>query len=291
VKVCLDCGSRYDSPDWICPSCHAVPTRRDGFPVFGVSADDTGVATRDAPYLDSQIRTAETRHFWFGARLRLVQWMVHRYFPAARQLLDLGCGTGFVLEGLRRGAPSLALAGCDTRIETLAIARHRLPDVPFFAADVATLPFESEFDLVTALDVLEHIDDDAGALEALLKVIRPGGGLLLTVPQHPWLWSAVDEFSCHRRRYISADLERKITAAGFEIVRCTSCFAVTLPLLAFSRLLHRPRQAFDPAAELQLPAAVNRILGILLAGEGRLIKAGAWLPFGSSLIAVARRPS
>ncbi len=288
MKVCQACGSRYDAADWTCPSCRAVPIYRDGFPVFAPLHGGDGT-TRDAAYLDSSIQMAEARHFWFHARLRLVEWTVRHYFPGARRLLDLGCGTGFVLEGLRRAAPSMALAGCDTRLETLAIARRRLEDVLLFAADVAALPYEAEFDVVTALDVLEHIDGDRAALDALLNVIKPGGGLIVTVPQHPWLWSEVDDFSCHRRRYVRDDLERKVRATGFEILRCTSLFAVTLPLLAVSRLRRR-RRVFDPAAELHVPAAINSALGALLALERRLIKAGASLPFGSSLMLIARRP-
>ena len=287
MKACLACGYRYDARDWTCPSCHAVPVNRGGILVFGFAAD--GGACRDAAYLDTQIQMAEVRHFWFLARLRLVQWMLRRYFPSARQLLDVGCGTGFVLEGLRRTAPSLALAGCDVRLETLAIARQKLRDVVLFAADTTALPYESEFDVVTALDVLEHIDDDGAALGALLNVIKPGGGLILTVPQHPWLWSEVDDFSCHRRRYVRLDLETKVAAAGFDILRCTSFFAVTLPLLAASRLRRRRGRVFDPSAELQIPTAVNGILRALLGFEGRLIKLGASLPFGSSLILIARR--
>lgn len=244
-------------------------------------------AVRDATYLDTHIRTAEARHFWFRARLRLVQWALRRYFPAAGRLLDVGCGTGFVLEGVRRRAPSLALAGCDLRVETLEIARQNVPDALLFAADMTRLPFASEFDVVTALDVLEHVDDDIAAFEGLLKAIKPGGGLILTVPQHPWLWSPVDDFSCHRRRYTRAGLEEKARTAGFDIVRCTSLFAVTLPMLAVSRF--RRRRAFDPAAELQIPIALNTVLGAVLGVEGALVRWGASLPFGSSLMLIARR--
>jgi SAM-dependent methyltransferase len=253
------------------------------------ASDSPPSRRKDAKYLDADIQAAETRHFWFRCRRGLVLWMLRRYFPAARRVLDMGCGTGFVLEGLRDTDPSLVLAGCDARIETLAIARQALPGVFLCAADVEALPFDAQFDLVTALDVLEHIDDDAGALAALRRVIRPGGGLILTVPQHPWLWSEVDDFSRHRRRYVRADLESKAKAAGFDILRCTSLFAVTLPLVAASRL--RARRKFDPAAELRIPSALNGTLVAVSWLEGLLIKAGTSLPFGSSLMLVARRPT
>lgn len=264
-----------------------MPAARDGILMFGATA--RGETADDATYLDAEIRAAETRHFWFRGRLQLVVWMLRRYFPAAQRLLDVGCGTGFVLEGIWRRDPALRLAGCDIRLATLVEARRQLPDITFFAADVFAIPYESEFDVVVALDVLEHIDDDRAALCALRNVIKPGGGLILTVPQHPWLWSQVDDFSCHRRRYVRLDLESKMTDAGFELVRRTSLFALTMPLVVASRLVARP-SAFDPAAELKVPAVLNTGLAALVGLERLLVRMGGTIPFGSSLVVVGRRP-
>ncbi len=140
MRVCLTCGTRYAATGWTCPCCHAAPVNREGIPLFGLIAD--GLNPTDAAYLDQHIRDAESRHFWFRARLRLVQAMLRRYFPEARSLLDVGCGTGFVLEGLTRSDPTLILAGCDVRIDALAFARQQLPNVLFFAADTAPIPYE-----------------------------------------------------------------------------------------------------------------------------------------------------
>lgn len=255
--------------------------------MFGAAA--TGRTPADATYLDAEIRAAEARHFWFRGRLELVLWMLRRYFPTAQRLLDVGCGTGFVLEGIRRRDPSLELAGADLRLTTLTEARRQMPRVSFLAADAFALPYDAEFDVVVALDVLEHIDDDRAALRALKNVVKPGGGVILTVPQHPWLWSEVDDFSCHRRRYQRSDLESKCADAGFEILRRTSLFAVTLPLVVASRFFRRP-QAFDPAAELTVPTMVNVGLAMLVGCERLLIRMGGSLPFGSSLVVVGRRP-
>ncbi len=287
MKICLACGYRYDGVDWRCPSCEEMPIDRDGIPMFGAAG--RGEPTSDATYLDAEIRAAEARHFWFLGRLQLVLWMLRRYFPTAQRLLDVGCGTGFVLEGIRRRYPALDLAGSDVRLTTLVEARRQMPGISFFAADAFALPYESEFDVVVALDVLEHIDDDRAALRALKNVIKPGGGVILTVPQHPWLWSEVDDFSCHRRRYVRSDLEGKVTDAGFEILRRTSLFALTLPLVIASRLVRRPA-AFDPAAELKVPTLLNIGLARLVALERLLVWMGGSVPFGSSLVVVGRRP-
>jgi len=287
VKVCLSCGYRHDAADWCCPSCHEIPVDRDGILMFGAPA--RGESPADATYLDADILAAEARHFWFDGRIQVLLWLLRRYFPTARTLLDMGCGTGSVLEAIRRNHPSIVLAGCDVRFTTLSAARQRANDIRFFAADTFALPYESEFDVVVALDVLEHIDDDRAALVALRNVLKPGGGLILTVPQHPWLWSQVDDFSCHRRRYVRADLEAKIREAGFELLRVTSMFALTLPLVVLSRLPRR-NEAFDPAAELRIPAPVNTALSLVVSLERMLLRMGASLPIGSSLVAVGYRP-
>ena len=255
--------------------------------MFGASAQ--GELPHDAAYLDAEIRTAEARHFWFIGRLQLVLWMLRRYFPKAQTLLDVGCGTGYVLGGIHGSCPSIILTGCDVRLTTLFEARRQMPDIQFFVADAFAVPYESEFDVVVALDVLEHIDDDRAALRALRNVVKPGGGLILTVPQHPWLWSEVDEFSCHRRRYGRFDLESKMTGAGLEILRRTSLFALTLPLVLGSRFFRRGER-YDPAAELRLPTVVNTGLATLVSLERLLIRMGGSVPFGSSLTVVGRRP-
>jgi len=255
--------------------------------MFGAAA--RGEQPTDATYLDAEIRAAEARHFWFAGRLQLLLWMLRRYFPTAQRLLDLGCGTGFVLEAIHHRHPRLVLTGCDVRLTTLLHAHRQMPDIRFLAADIFALPYESEFDVVVALDVLEHIDDDRAALAAIRNVIKPGGGLIVTVPQHPWLWSEVDDFSCHRRRYVRSDLESKIMDAGFDILRRTSLFAITLPLVMTSRFLRRAK-AFDPAAELTVPRVLNTGLARLVALERLLVRMGGSVPFGSSLAVAARRP-
>jgi SAM-dependent methyltransferase len=287
VKRCLGCDRQFSAATWTCASCGTGPEIRDGIPIFLRFSD--GDAAGDAAYLIPEIQAAEARHFWFRQRLRLVQWAMRTYFSDARRALDVGCGTGFVLGGLRHSFPALSLVGCDRRIETIVAAREAVAGVEFFVADTTSLPFASEFDVVTVLDVLEHIDDDADALCALRAVLKPGGGLIITVPQHPRLWSDIDDFSCHRRRYTRADLTAKVRQAGFTVVRSTSFFSVTLPLLIASRALRRRRQ-LDPVAEFRLPTAVNSALAALVAGERWLIERGLAWPVGGSLLLIARRP-
>jgi SAM-dependent methyltransferase len=242
----------------------------------------------DADYLLDDIVAAEPWHFWFRARRRLVLWALRWYFPRLRSLLDVGCGTGFVLDGLRRAFPDLMLAGCDVRLDVVCRARQRLHNVRLFQGDVLRLPVRPHLDAITALDVIEHLDDDEEALAEMFRALNPGGGLLITVPQHQWLWSVVDEFSRHRRRYSRADVLAKMQAAGFRVLRCTSFFSSILPLLALRRF--QTRGQFDAAAELRMPRTLNAAVAMLLQPEWLLIRTGVSLPMGGSLLIVAERP-
>jgi SAM-dependent methyltransferase len=169
----------------------------------------------------------------------------------------------------------------------LDYAHRRLPNVALVQMDARAIPFDAEFDIIGAFDVLEHVDDDAAVLRQMYAAVVAGGGVVITVPQHPSLWSAVDDFSHHRRRYTRSELTAKLEAVGFRIVRVTSFVSVLLPLLLVSR---RSRQPLDPERELRVANPINRVLSALLTCERFVISAGVSLPAGGSLLAVAMRP-
>jgi hypothetical protein len=141
--------------------------------------------------------------------------------------------------------------------------------------------------VIGAFDVLEHIDDDEGVLEQLAIASKPGGGILLTVPQHPWLWSASDEYGEHKRRYRRGELVAKVTAAGFEVRRVTSFVSLLLPAMALMRMFAHVRRP-DPSSELRATRA-DRVLERVLDVERALIARGHDLPLGGSLLMVAKR--
>src|SRR5262249_486952 len=157
--------------------------------------------SEDAEYEYSDLANAEARHFWFVARADLIGWAVRRYFPTAVSLLDVGCGTGGIVYGLRRSVPALNLVAGDVKLSGLRLAKARLPEQEFVQFDIRSVPYECEFSITGAFDVLEHLDDDTAALLQMYKATQPRGGLVVTVPQHERLWSAVDTISRHRRRY------------------------------------------------------------------------------------------
>ncbi|MGH8061444.1 MAG: hypothetical protein ACREO7_05465, partial [Pseudoxanthomonas sp.] len=121
--------------------------------------------------------------------------------------------------------------------------------------------------------------------------LRPEGGLLVTVPQHPFLWSSQDEAARHVRRYRSGELEEKIRGAGFEVLRSTSFMTLLLPAMLGSRLFNRMSESArrDPLRELRIGTLANRIGDLLMRGDRALVSAGFDLPFGGSRIIAARK--
>ncbi len=237
-----------------------------------------------------QLAALEAGHFWFRSRNRLVCWALRRYFPAMRTFLEVGCGTGFVLSGIRREFQELRLCGSEVFSDGLVFAGQRLPGVALFQMDARRIPFEDEFDVIGAFDVLEHVDDDAEVLQQMFQAVTPGGGIVLTVPQHRWLWSAVDDYSFHKRRYAREALLEKIQRAGFQVLRVTSFVFLLLPMLLLSRLWRVGSSAgSDPLAEYNIPSWANAVFESALDLERCLIATGVSLPAGGSLLVVAKR--
>jgi len=236
----------------------------------------------------SNFATMEERHFWFRSRNQLLVWALERHFPKAQSFLDIGCRTGFVLSAINRKLPSLHLYGSELRGEDLAHVSRQLQQAEFFQMDARRISFENRFDVIGAFDVLEHIREDELALSQMHRAVKTGGGLILTVPQHPRLWSRIDELSHHFRRYSAAELKVKAERAGFETVLTTSFCSLLLPFFIISRF----RKSLDHeklAGEFKLNSAVNSAFEAVLGVERRVIQAGFCFPIGSSLLLVARK--
>lgn len=228
--------------------------------------------------------------FWFLARNALISWAAQTYFGSTRYIHEFGCGTGFVLEALRRTFPSARLSGSEVLVQGLAFAAERVPDAELYQVDATRIPFSSEFDLVGAFDVLEHIADDRAALGQMFQALVPGGGLLITVPQHPALWSRQDELAHHERRYLARDLIAKVRGAGFKVLRTTSFVSILLPAMLAARRFAELRGDRDGVRAVAQPALVGRALGAIMDLERMSIRRGASLPIGGSRLVVARRP-
>jgi len=157
--------------------------------------------------------------------------------------------------------------------------------------DARCIPFENEFDVIGAFDVLEHIKEDEQVLAQMCISLKPKGLMLLTVPQHSWLWSSTDEYACHERRYAASDLHQKIELAGFRVIRSTSFITTLLPAMMISRFFLRKvsDKKFDATAELKISPWLNALFSRLLGAELALIKRGFNFPVGGSRLVVARK--
>jgi SAM-dependent methyltransferase len=260
----------------------------EGFPAF---APEIAHATEgfDAA-LFAELARLEARNFWFRSRNHLIAWALRRYFPHARSLLEIGCGTGFVMAGIARALPGIRIAASEARVAGLAFAAQRVPGAQLMQMDAGAIPFAAEFEVVAACDVIEHIEDDRAVLNEMHRAVLPGGGILVTVPQHPWLWSEFDVRARHVRRYTVRELREKVLEAGFEIMRLTSFVSLLLPLMMLSRLRRRaPDPDYDALAELRIADWLNATFAAVLACERALIRAGLDFPAGGSLLVVARR--
>jgi SAM-dependent methyltransferase len=232
----------------------------------------------------------EETHWWFAGRRRIISGFVEHICSTLEKrpphILDVGCGTGANLELLACYGEA---EGVDVSPEALAFCRERgLQNVR--QGEAEHLPYaDASFDLVTGLDVVEHLDDDAAGLREMRRVLRPGGRALLFVPAFMFLWGVQDDISHHRRRYTLKELTETVSAAGLEVERATYANITFFFPVLFGRLLMR-LTGFRPASENNLTVGfLNRPLGSILGAEQLLLRRFG-LPFGVSAICVARRP-
>ena len=286
MKLCIKCGRALEEHGWRCPFCQHAPQEIDGHLAFAPELAEHNEGFEVEHF--GKLVELEAGNFWFRSRNRLIIWALRKYFPEARSCLEIGCGTGFVLSGIRQALPELSLSASEIFSEGLSFAAERLPGVELFQMDARRIPFREEFNVIGAFDVLEHIREDEEVLSQMYQAVCKGGGILVTVPHHPFLWSAVDTCARHVRRYKTRELRTKIERAGFEIIRITSFVSLLLPMLIISRFRMRP--GTEPNnSEVNPAALVNTTLERILDLERMSIRAGLSLPAGGSLLAVARR--
>jgi SAM-dependent methyltransferase len=288
MKVCLGCEKKFSTEGWICPACGYAPAQLNKIDAHAPEFSSGGGGFKSEYF--SELARLEGLNFWFQARNELILWALGRFKPKAKNFLEVGCGTGFVLSGIAELNPSMSLSGSEIFLAGLSHAVERVPRAKFIQMDARQVPFVDEFDAIGAFDVLEHINEDTIVLAQLHKALRPKGVLLLTVPQHPNLWSAADEYACHLRRYTCPEIEGKVRDAGFEILKSTSFVTLLFPLMKLSRVLqNKDKKVFNPTDELKINPLLNKIFYFLMILEFAGIKLGVNYPFGGSRMIVARK--
>ena len=231
---------------------------------------------------------AESGHWWFRSRNRILLWVLKKYVNRFENFLEVGCGTGFVLQAIQEHYPKAVLHGSDYFEQGLVHARKRMPSVNLSQLDVRNMNEEEHYDVIGAFDVIEHINEDELVLANLSRALKSGGTLLVTVPQHRWLWSAVDERACHVRRYTRSELVGKVTQCGLMVDYVTSFVSLLVPLMWLSRLRANNKN-IEPIDELHISSLLNRLLEIIMFIELGMLKIGIKLPFGGSLLLLARK--
>lgn len=232
----------------------------------------------------STLQELSEAHFWFAGRQALVRKVLDRHLdgPVARAL-DVGCGPGHWLATWRSYAHEVC--GIDP-FAHVAASRTLEPGIRLLHGHASALPVgDQSTDLLVALDVLEHIDDLA-ALRDMHRALKPGGVLLVTVPAFAWLWSYRDADAGHLRRYSRATLCAALAQSGFEVAHLQYYQGLLFPAVMASRFLGRRTSRLRDTEDRPAPW-LNRVLRAVNLLE---VQSGLRLPFGSSLLTLARKP-
>lgn len=230
----------------------------------------------------------EDSYWWFVGRHELALGFMREAFPSRSDLtvLDIGCGTGAMSKKL---TPWGRVVSADYSSLALSYSRRRGLD-RLCVSDAMRLPFQSAtFDVVFALDVLEHVKDDEAALCEIQRVVKPGGLVMATVPAYQSLWSSHDVALMHYRRYVAHQVAERVTRAHLRVRRLSYAMTLLFPIVwVFRRLLDRRRG--EPKASLvNVPGFANSLLIHLLGIENALIR-HVRLPFGVTVFCMAERP-
>ena len=228
----------------------------------------------------------EDQHWWFVSRQRIIFDLLNRQLklsPRAK-VLDVGCGTGAVLAGL---SARYEAYGTDTSELAIEYCRQRGLD-NVYCCPVEGFPLEHlRFDLVTLLDVIEHVDDDVQMLRNASDRLASGGRVLVTVPAYQFLWGPHDVASHHRRRYTRSRLKTALDNSGLIVEKISYMNSILFPVAVVERLL--TRRAEEGGSTLKIPSKpLNSVLSSVFAFERHLIRMTS-LPFGLSLVAIARK--
>ncbi|MGI8408846.1 MAG: methyltransferase domain-containing protein [Pyrinomonadaceae bacterium] len=233
---------------------------------------------------------AEGSHWWFVGRRAILESFLKQIIQSPQskvqspKILDVGCGTGANLEMLAQFGEA---EGVDVSDDALEFCRQKGLKAQKGLAEA--LPFDDEsYNIVTALDVIEHLDDDIAGLKEMFRILRPGGKTLIFVPAFMWLWGVQDDISNHRIRYTKKQIIERLEAAGFEIERATYAnWTFFIPILAGRKLMKITGIKPESENNVNVPA-LNGIFGKLFGAERIWLK-NFDFPFGVSIIVTAKK--
>jgi SAM-dependent methyltransferase len=239
------------------------------------------------PAIYERMRALQEGHWWFEGRRRILTELIGDLgLPKGARILEVGCGPGGNL-GMLKGFGEVTAMEPDPGSRAYAAEKSGLTVESGFLP--GPMPFAPEsFDLVCAFDVIEHVDDDAGSIAALARLLKRGGRLATTVPSQPWMWSRHDELHHHKRRYRMGAYRQLFLAAGLEIVKASYFNTLLFPPIAAIRALKMATGARSADDDAMPSQAVNSLLKTLFGAERHWLKRAS-LPIGVSIVLIARR--
>jgi ubiquinone/menaquinone biosynthesis C-methylase UbiE len=236
----------------------------------------------------------EDSYWWFVGRHRLVESLLSAHYGSPGKqatplsFLDIGCGTGAMSARLQKWGTVVS-----ADFSSLALSfSHRRGLKHLVGADAMRLPFAAgQFDALIAMDMLEHLPDDATALCEFYRVLKPGGRVIATIPAYPELWSEHDVALMHFRRYLRQQVSSRFVAAGFQIEKLSHTMMLLYPVVKLQRRLNAKKPPHDPpqAAMPLFPAPINSLLtGIVTLENGFARRFN--FPVGVTILCIARKP-
>jgi len=231
-----------------------------------------------------QMAELDDRHWWYRARRRILAELIRREarLPAKARILEIGCGTGHNLAML---AGFGHVDGLELDEEAAALSEKRLGRKVMRSPLPELDQVPDNYDLIGAFDVIEHIEDDHAALAAIATKLKPGGKFMMTVPAHPWMWTAHDVANHHKRRYSKRALRSLIENSPMKLERLGYFNSLLFPVAIAERAASKLRGKDNGDVSLP-PAPLNRALEAVFASE-RYLVGRLPLPPGLSLFAVA----
>lgn len=233
----------------------------------------------------ARMRSLEDHYWWFVSRRRLALRLLQEMAPGDGPVLDVGCGTGALLEQLQETRES---AGADLSSLALGFA-HERGIKNLVQADAQALPYdEASFEACISLDVIEHVPDDRAAVREIARVLKPGGSAIINVPAFKWLWGPHDVALMHQRRYTRREMKELLESEGLVVNRISYGVFFLFPIVLVMRLADK----LSKRKEVKLPGVpegANKMLIRLMDFEAQLMKRVP-LPWGSSVVAAATKP-
>lgn len=238
-----------------------------------------------------QMAEIEEKHWWFVGRRKIIFSAIKKLLPESPeqlQILDIGCGTGENMKFFSRISKNIT--GMELNQTALDAAKQKV-DFPVYCGKLPDeIPFfDSQFDLIFLLDVLEHIEDEALSLERVKNILKPSGYLVITVPAYKFLWSVHDDLNEHKRRYNIDELRQKAAQSGYDLCFSSYFNSILFAAIAAFRFFKNITKFGEKQSDLFMPdLLINNFFIKLMDIESFLINF-LRIPFGCSILLIAKR--